>query len=94
MDPKVMKSPYGNYLQTLMLRKIQNPDMLVPYVLKSKQLKRIRSRDYVLRKIPRIIMPVHPDKYHNPNPFGIRVEEMDDAQYDKHMQLEKLSKKH
>lgn len=80
-------------MQTLMLRKIQNPQMLVPYVLKSQQLKRIRARDYVLRKIPRIIMPAHEDKYHNPLPFGQRIEEMDDAQYDKHMLMEKLSKK-
>lgn len=67
--------------------------MLVPYVLKSQQLKRIRARDYIFRKIPRIIMPVHEDKYHNPLPFGQRVEEMDDAQYEKHMLMEKLSKK-
>lgn len=74
MNPKLLNSPYAEYLQTLMHRKIQNPQMIVPYILKSKQLKRIREKHYTMNKIPRMIKPKNLDPYHNPRPFGMSLE--------------------
>lgn len=64
-----------------MLRKIANPEMIVPYVLKSKQIKKLRQKYYTFRQKAKLIKPSIPDKFFNPKPFGILESEMDDDQY-------------
>ena len=57
MDPKKLDSKYGDYLRTLMLMKINNPNTIVPYIIRSGRIKRMKAKFYKFAKHPTYIVP-------------------------------------
>lgn len=75
MDPKKIDSKMGEFLSTLMFRKLENPAMTVPHIVRTKPLPRMRAKVYRYRlKARKINVPKY-GRYESPQtPFGHHVE--------------------
>ncbi len=93
-DPKQLHSKYGEYLRELMLRKINNPDYQVPYVLRTKPVKRVKGYKASLNRkmINKVVIPQDFKKKFQTyqRKFGTSVDELNEEDYQKYLQLETL----
>lgn len=94
--PKDLDSKYGEYLRELMMRKINDPDYRVPYVLGSgkRSTDRYRKRDLDHAKAFRFKVPRNfKEKLITcQKPFGIEVDELNQEDYGKLLELKRMKK--
>lgn len=93
MDPKKLDSQFGDYLSTLMLRKVENPDMPVPHILRTKPLPKMTAKLYKYFNRPGLDDYNSFGRYETKQiPFGTLVEEYDQETYAKYMEMEKVKR--
>lgn len=76
MDPKLMDSKMGEYLQQLMYRKMENPSMTVPHILRTKPIPRMKAKMYKYKMaVNKQLGVIRYGRYESKQvPFGARLE--------------------
>jgi len=78
-----MDSMMGEYLKTLMYKKLNNPEFKIPYIYRGRSITKIKKNKMNFKKKTRIL---HPIKDRNQDLSHLRVklpEEMGKAEFDK-----------
>ena len=95
-NPKDLDSKMGEYYRTLMLRKINDPDYRIPYVIGSgRKIKMHQYQRYRwIQEHKRIVIPKdYKQKLITfQRKFGTSVDQFDDEDYEKYLEVEKLKK--
>lgn len=95
-SPKRLDSKMGEYYREIMMRKINDPEYRVPYVLGSGTKERIRKfhRYYWTKESRRLVIPKDYKKrlVTMQRKFGTSVDEFADEDYQKFLEVEKLKK--
>ena len=94
--PKKLDSKMGEYYRTLMMRKINDPDYRIPYVIGSGRVEKVHKyrRYKLLQEEKKIVIP---KEYRQKlitfqRKFGTSVEEFGQEDYNKYIELERLKK--
>jgi len=94
--PKDLDSKFGEYLRTIMLRKINDPSYRLPYILGTNRKMRIKKYYRYLsnKESAKFVVPKEFKKNLQTfqRKFGSSVDELNNEDYKKYLELERLKK--
>jgi hypothetical protein len=94
--PKDLDSKIGEYYRELMMRRINDPEYRLPYIIGSKRVEHIRQyrRYQWVKDMNKLVIPKDFRKklMTNQRRFGASLDEFNEEDYQKYLEVEKLKK--